>query len=147
MPEPEAYTEPQNQVEALAMLREQIHYFYREAMPDEGAGNPEYEAASVLMLQESRVCRPSLHELFFRHFSPRTEILRQCIKVLRPDLDDAKVIFLGTSLLGIVVGHGLMSGMNKVIWGPAAAAHRSFLDSELLAGFYLHGLLGVGRPA
>lgn len=147
MSEPDTDREPRDQMEALAMLREQIHYFYLEGVPEARAGNPEHEAAVVLMLQEIRECRSSLHELFFNHFSPRTKILQRCIKHLRPDLEDAKVVFLGISLVGIVVGHGLMSGLNKVIWGSAVAAHSSFLESELLVDFYLHGLLGAARQA
>ena len=45
----------------------------------------------------------------------------ECIQVLRPDLDEPSAVFLGCSILGQVVGHGLLHGLNQAIWGNTHA--------------------------
>jgi hypothetical protein len=71
--------------------------------------------------------------------------VKKCIQTLRPDLGEDEVAFLGCSILGQVVGHGLMSGVNRIIWGDAAFPDRPFQAAEWLVDLCLHGLVG-GEP-
>lgn len=135
--------QPQNREEAISLFREQIHAFYSESSPVVRKQDPLFEESSRLLLQEVRAPRPSLRSVFIEHFSPRIRILSLCIKVIRPDLDDAKVAFIGISILGQVIGHGLMHGLTRILWDIPEATDSSFRDSELLVSFSLNGLNGV----
>ena len=68
--------------------------------------------------------------------------IKGCIQVLRPDLTEAEVILLGTSIMGQIASQSLLAGVNNAIWGRhALGVARS---AELLAQFSLQGL---GVPA
>ena len=67
--------------------------------------------------------------------------------MLRPDLDEAATVFLGCSILGQVVVHGLMHGLNQVVWGPAYAPVDPARAAEWLVELSLKGLLGLGSGA
>ena len=73
------------------------------------------------------------------------DLIQACIRVLRPDLGEAQVAFLGVSIMGQVAGHGTMSGLNRVLWGEHPPFGSHFQEAELLVEFCLQGLQG-GRP-
>jgi hypothetical protein len=64
--------------------------------------------------------------------------VKGCIKVLRPDLTEAEIILLGTSIMGQIAGQTLLEGVSRAIWGR----HDLDIDrsAELLAEFSLQGL-------
>ena len=130
---------------AIRLLREQIHFMYQQAAPDAVAARPLQDHRARLWLREFRAPRPSLHPIIKEYLSPAADLIRACIRILRPELSEAQVAFLGVTIMGQVAGHGTMSGLNKVLWGEHPPFGSHFQEAELLVDFCLHGL--EGRPA
>ncbi len=137
---------PRDKSEAIRVLRELVHLFYKETSPETFLNDPVKDAAMRLWLREMRSPHPGLHELILNQVGPRIEILRKCIQTLRPELSQSEVTFLGSAILGLITHHGLMYGLNKVIWGDFEAPESHFQASEMLVSLCLHGLLGVDSP-
>lgn len=146
MSRPEPSVAPRDPVEAVLMLREQIHHMYLESSQDPRLSDRVHEDASKLLLQEIRAPRPSLHPLLLKHFHPRTRLIGLCITMLRPELDESRTAFLVSSVIGAVVGHGLMHGLTQIVWDLPQAAINPFQDAELLVDLCLHGLTGIYKP-
>lgn len=144
---PEAEALPATREEALRVLRAQIHALYLKGSPDVVRQDPLLELGAKLWLQELRAPRPCLVPLLQAFTRPKTLAITRCIRVLRPDLDEAATVFLGCSILGQVVGHGLMHGLNQVVWGPAYAPVDPARAAEWLVELSLKGLLGLGSGA
>ncbi|HEY3399756.1 MAG TPA: TetR/AcrR family transcriptional regulator [Geothrix sp.] len=144
---PEGGYTPRDAKEAVRLLREQIHSLYFEVAMDSSHQDSIRELGSRLWLREIRSPRPSLSPLLLHHMAPMTETIKKCIRTLRPDLGEAEVVFLGISILGQVVGHGLMFGLNQVVWGRAEMPGNPFQASEWLVDLCLHGLTGAPPPA
>jgi len=138
---------PRDRSEALRMLREQIHSLYTEVTRKSDSQDPLSEYTSALFLREMRSPRPSLHPLLVAQMTPRTETLRNCILMLRTDLKEAEVIFLGSAIIGQVVGQGLMRGINQVVWKKTETPSNDFQAAEMLVDLCLFGLLGEQRPS
>lgn len=131
---------------AIRLLREQIHYMYQQAAPDTVAALPFQDHRARLWVREFRAPRPSLHPILKKYLSPPTDLIRACIQILRPELNEAQVAFLGATIMGQVAGHGTMSGLHKVLWGEHPPFGSHFQEAELLVDFCLHGLR-AGPPA
>lgn len=131
---------------AIRLLREQIHFMYQQAAPDAANARPFQDHMARLWVQEFRAPRPALHPIIQQSLGPATDIIRACIRVLRPDLNASQVAFLGTTIVGQVTGHGTMSGLNRVLWGEQPPFGSHFQEAELLVDFCLHGLQ-VETPA
>lgn len=125
---------------AIRLLREQIHFMYQQAAPDAAAAQPFQDHRARLWLQEFRSPRPGLHPLIHEYLGPVAHLIKECIHVLRPELNPAQVAFLGTTIMGQVAGHGTMVGLNKVLWGEHPAFGSHFQEAELLVDFCLYGL-------
>lgn len=125
---------------AIRLLREQIHLVYQQAAPDAAATQPFRDHQARLWVREFRAPRPSLHPLFKKHLAPTMDLIRECIRILRPELNEAQLAFLGATIMGQVVGHGTMSGLNRVVWGEHPPFGSRFQEAELLVDFCLHGL-------
>ena len=125
---------------AIRLLREQIHFMYQQAAPDAAAARPFQDHRARLWVREFRSPRPSLHPILRLYLSPAVDLIRECIRVLRPELNEAQVAFLGTTIMGQVTGHGTMSGLNRVLWGEHPPFGSHFQQAELLVDFCLHGL-------
>lgn len=125
---------------AIRLLREQIHLMYQEAVPNEAFTSTLQDHKARLWVQEFQSPRPSLQPLMKQHLGPIINVLRECIRVIRPDLREAQVAFIGITITGQVVGHGTMVGFNKVIWGDHPPFGTHFQEAELLVDFCLHGL-------
>jgi AcrR family transcriptional regulator len=136
---------PQDRPGAIRLLREQIHFMFHQASPDAAAANPFLEQSAKLWTQEFQSPRPSLHPLINQYLSPATEAIRGCIHILRPDLNEAQVAFLGKTIMGQVAGHGALSGLNNLLWGEHPASGSHFQQAELLVDFCLYGLR-IGSP-
>ena len=142
-PIPEGGYAPRDRQEAVSLLREQIHSIYLEVVQASESLDPFREQATRLWLQEVQAPRPSLRPLLAQRLSPLMGTIQKCIQVLRPDLGEGEVAFLATSILGQVTGHGLMRGVNQVVWGALALPANAFQAAELLVDLCLHGLLGA----
>jgi len=125
---------------AIRLLREQIHFMYQRAAPDAGAADPFQDQHTRLWVREFRAPRPSLHPLLRKYLAPTTDLIRECIHILRPELSEAQVAFLGITIVGQVTGHGTMAGLHKVLWGEHPPFGSSFQQAELLVDFCLRGL-------
>lgn len=144
---PEAEALPATREEALRVLRAQIHALYLKGSPDVVRQDPLLELGAKLWLQELRTPRPCLVPLLQDYTRPKTLAITRCIQVLRPDLDEAATVFLGCSILGQVVGHGLMHGLNQAVWGPAHAPVDPGQAADWLVALSLNGLLGLQSEA
>lgn len=125
---------------AIRLLREQIHFMYQQSAPDAGMAEPSRDQLARLWVREFRAPRPCLHPLLKQYLAPTTDLIRTCIRILRPELNEAQVAFLGATIVGQVTGHGTMSGLHKVIWGEHPPFGSHFQEAELLVDFCLHGL-------
>ncbi len=125
---------------AIRLLREQIHFLFQQAAPDALSARPLQAHRARLWIHEFQSPRPSLRPLINRYFSPVTDGVRGCLRILRPDLNDAQRDFLGKTILGQVTSHGAFSGLNRVVWGEPAPFGSHFQQAELLVEFCLHGL-------
>lgn len=139
---PEGGYTPRDKTEAIRLLREQIHSLYLNVGHSSIEQDPLHEYGSRLWLQEIRSPRPILIPLLLTHISPMTETIKKCIQTLRPDLGEAEMAFLGASIVGQVAGHGLMLGLNQVVWGNVDQLGSQFQVSELLVDLCLNGVLG-----
>lgn len=129
---------------AVRMLREEVHFMYQQAAPDALAALPFQDHRARLWMREFRAPRPSLHPLLKEYLGPATDLMRACVRVLRPELNDVQVAFLGATIMSQVVGHGIMSGLHKVLWGEHPPCGSHFQEAELLVDFCLHGLRAEG---
>jgi len=145
-PVPEGGHVPRDKAEAMRMLREQIHFIYGDVMRNADVPDPVQEFGARLLLQEMRAPRPALISLVSRHTAPITDTLKNCIRVLRPDLGKPEIAFLGASLMGSIVSHGFMYGMNKILWEDAQPLGSQFQASEWLIEFCCNGLLACAKP-
>lgn len=125
---------------AIRLLREQIHLVYHQASPDAVEARPLRDHEVRLWVMEFRTPRPSLHPLLKKHLAPTTDIIRACLQILRPELNEAQLVFLGATIMGQVVGHSTMAGINKVVWGEYPPFGSRFQEAEMLVDFCLHGL-------
>lgn len=133
-----AVTVPRNRQEAERLFREQVHILYVDVCPAREDLGLAKEAGRRLWLLEMSAPRPEILELLKERLSPWVERVRACIRVLRPDLDEAEITFLGTTILGQISGHGLLCGISDALWGCNALS--SFKSAELLIEFTLMGL-------
>ena len=133
---------PRTRDEAVRLFRHQVHILYNESSPAfDHPGLPGYEEATKLMMQEIRDPRPCLHPLLLQFFAPRIELIKTCIAFLRPEFSEDEACFIGISVVGATVGHGLMRGMNRVVWPSMAPPSNAFENAEILVDIILKGLV------
>jgi AcrR family transcriptional regulator len=139
---------PKDRDEALDLLRQQLRNLFQDVSERSVNSDPVHELGGRLWLQEIRAPRPSLAPIFDIYIRPLTETIRKCIQTLRPDLEEEAVTFLGISILGQIVGHGLMRGLNEMVWPKTEQAECHPHASQWLLDLCLNGLLGspVHRP-
>lgn len=142
---PEAEHLPATRDEAFRVLRAQVHALYLKGSPEVLRQEPLLELGARLWLQELRSPRPCLIPLLQEFTRPRSAAITRCIQVLRPDLDEPSAVFLGCSILGQVVGHGLLHGLNQAIWGNTHAPVDPARAADILLDLSLNGLLGFGH--
>lgn len=135
---------PRDKADAIRAIREQIHLMYQDVVPwvEGGQGDPVRSYGPRLWLREMQSPRPELHPLLRQFLGPTKAFWQKCIKMLRPELTEPEVVYLGISVIGIVVSHGHSAGVNRVLWGMAKPLANDFQASELLVDLCLNGLLG-----
>jgi len=142
----EGYT-PKDRDEALELLRQQLQNLFQDVSEHSKTSDPIHELGSRLWLQEIRAPRPSLAPIFDAYIRPLTETIRKCVLTLRPDLEEAAVTFLGISIVGQITGHGLMRGLNQMVWPKVDEAENHPQAAQWLVGLCLGGLLGGNAPS
>ena len=135
---------PRDKEEAQKLLREQFQDIFTDVTRHCIDHNPIHEYGSRLWLQELRSARPTLTPIFNTYVKPFTETIRKCIQVLRPDLEEAAVAVMGISMIGMIASHGLMRGLNQVVWENFSMAENHPRATEWLTDLCLDGLLGSG---
>lgn len=140
-PIPEGGYHPVDKKDAERILREQIHSLFRRVVQCASPSDPIFECGIRLLPQEARSPRPELFPIMISYIKPTAETIKNCIKVLRPELSEDQVIFLGISIFGQVAGHSLMRGLNQVVWGKVELAENQLQASECLVDLCLNGLL------
>lgn len=133
---------PATCAEAIQTLRDLVRFLYLDLTIKQRSQNPAQECGSLLWLREFRAPRPVLQPLLRTCLSPLVERLRACVTLICPGLDPAKLHFLCTSLLGMINGHAMMSGLNEVIWGREEAFGDPEEEAERLMDICLRGLEG-----
>ena len=136
--EEESSPEPRTRAEAVRQFREQVHHFYVEVCPGTDELNELREAGRRLWLMELRDPKPEILELLKDRLSPWVDRVRASIRVMRPDLSEAEVCFVGTTIMGQIAGHSLTRGLSEALWGKNQLNH--FKSAELLIEFSLLGL-------
>jgi AcrR family transcriptional regulator len=147
-PLPEAGCMPTDRQDAERILREQIQNLFHRVVQCASQSDPIFECGVRLLPQEVRSPRPELFPIMISYIKPTAETIKNCIKVLRPELGEDQVIFLGISIFGQVAGHSLMRGLNQVVWGRVELAENQAQAAEWLVDLCLNGLLarpGRGR--
>lgn len=133
-----AFIPPKTKVDAVRIFREQIHSLYAEVCPDDPAKDDMRKQGNKLFLWEMRNPRPEIQVLLQKQLQPWVNKLKACIQVMRPDLSEDEIIFLGSSIMIQVAGQSLLEGVRNIIWG--AHGIKSSRSAELLAEFSLQGL-------
>lgn len=134
---------PRNRQEALELLQGLLLYLFADINQHCFAWDPIREFGSRLWLQEMRSPRPALAPIFDTYVKPFTVTVRKCVQLLRPDLEEPAVVILGISILGMIASHGLMRGLNQMVWPNFEEAENHPRTTEWLSDLCLHGLLGT----
>lgn len=137
---------PASRREAILQFREHVHLMFGEICPWVLVQDPKLRAAVNLWMREAFTPRPEIQDVMREHLTPRSQRLKACLQVLRPDLGEAELLLLGTSMQGLIVGHGLMHGLHRLTWGETTEPLAPFRAAELLVEFCLRGL-GVAPEA
>lgn len=132
---------PRDKQEAVQVLREAYHSIYQEVSLGPNSSDRLRDCWPRIWLQESPAPRPSLHPLLKEYFGPTLTTFCKCVQTLRPDLGKAEVNLLATSVLGIVLSHGFLRGLNQVVFGEKEASENFFQSAERLLDLCLYGLL------
>jgi len=129
---------PDDRAEAVRQLREQVQMLYLDICPGPENQCELKEAGRRLWFLEMREPRPEVLELLQERFGPRVSRVRGLIRVLRPELTEADITFLGTTILGQISGHGLIRGISTALWGKNELTHAQ--SADLITQFTLRGL-------
>lgn len=134
--------DPDARPRALAGLQAYIRAFVLELMAC-NASDPVDEAAMVLMAREMQAPRPASAALLLDLVGPYVTHLNACLRVLRPDLDEEGLLFMGTSVQGQVLHFRNSLGLVRLIRGNPAFPE----DLEaLVQHFIAFSLRGLGVP-
>jgi AcrR family transcriptional regulator len=145
-PIPDAGFQPVDKADAEHILRDQIRSIFRRVVQCASQSDPIFECGVRLLPQEVRSPRPELFPIMISYIKPTAETIKNCIKVLRPELGDEQVTFLGISIFGQVAGHSMMRGLNQVVWGQVELAENQAQAAEWLVELCLQGLLAGPAP-
>lgn len=124
--------------EAIRNLREQVRSLYGAACHNAEPAGPLKEAGRRLWLMELRQPRPEILELLKLHLGPWAERMKANLRLIRPDLPEEAVAYLGSTILGQITGHSLTRGVGDAIWSAPPLAEDRCL--ELATDFVLRGL-------
>jgi AcrR family transcriptional regulator len=104
---------------ALQGFQEYIRAFLTEIMSCPGS-DPIDEAAMVLMTREMQSPRAASSTLLIEHLQPYVTYLRNCLQILRPDLDEEELFTMGVSIQGLMLHFRNSLGIIRLIRGNPA---------------------------
>ena len=102
---------------AFACLEGQVRQLAREVLPDAACQDSRRNLGAKLWMRELQFPRPVLHDLIHLQLAAFVSSIRECMRILHPEKPAAEVDFLGAALVGNIVGHTTMFGLNQIIWG------------------------------
>lgn len=129
---------PGTRPEAIRQFRETLHFLYTLSSRPFFHPDPLDDAARALFMREMHSPRPEILELIKHLMKPWKDQIQACIHLLRPDFKDPEVAFIGSSILGQALVHGLTRTMFEAIWGPNQLSQ--FKSAEMITELALHGL-------
>lgn len=129
---------PGTREEAIRAFREQVQSMLAETHSDDPARSELQQLGRRLFLSEMRDPRPEILELLRHQFQPWVDCLKACLHILRPDLGEAEIVLVGTAIMTLLAGQGLLEGISTAIWGSHGLG--SAESARLLADFTLRGL-------
>jgi AcrR family transcriptional regulator len=136
---PEGFA-PRDAQEAASFFRQQIRAILDDTLSDPECQDPRREFGLKLWLREIRAPRPSLHAAIQQVLGPTSSTMLNCLHMLRPDLDDDQANLLGMTILNGVAGHGIMDGLNRLVWKTDWNPDKRSQAADLLVEFIIRGL-------
>jgi AcrR family transcriptional regulator len=130
---------PLSQEEALERLVAQVRSLADEVLPHNTRFDAREKYGARLWVREWLNPRPFLHDLFREKLSPFVNNIRGFMRALHPDLPDSELDLLGAALIGQVVTHTTMFGLNQVIWGKGYSEVSRERSIELIVRSCLYG--------
>lgn len=138
-PESRKHDGPLSQEEALERLVAQVRTLADEVLPHNSRLDAREKFGARLWVREWLNPRPFLHDLFREKLSPFVNNIRSFMRALHPDLPDSEIDLLGAALIGQVVAHATMFGLNRVIWGKGFSEVSRERSIELIVKSCLNG--------
>jgi AcrR family transcriptional regulator len=138
-PEVPEHVGPLSQEEAMARLVAQVQTLADEVLPHNTRFDARERYGARLWVREWLNPRPFLHDLFREKLSPFVSNIRSFMRALHPDLPDSEIDLLGAALIGQVVTHTTMFGLNQVIWGKGHSEVSRERSIELIVRSCLYG--------
>lgn len=129
---------PGTRAEAVRQFRETLHFLYTTTSRPFYHPDPLDDAARALFLRELQSPKPEVLQVIKQVMKPWKEQIQACIQLLRPELTASEVAFIGSSILGQALVHGLTREMFEAIWGPNKLSQ--FKSAEMITEFALAGL-------
>ena len=124
---------------ALQGFLDYIRAFTTEIMSCQGA-DPIDEAAMVLMSREMQSPRPASSALLVEHIQPYVTYLRDCLQILRPDLDEDALFAMGVSIQGLMIHFSNSLGIIRLVRGNPAYPEDTEKQIQHFIDFSLRGL-------
>jgi AcrR family transcriptional regulator len=124
---------------AVQGLRDYIRAFMTELMSCGGA-DPVDEAAMILMAREMQSPRPASAALLLEHLQPYVTYMTNCLRLLRPDLDDEALFAMGVSIQGLMIHYRNSLGVIRLIRGNATYPEDLDKVIQHITDFSLRGL-------
>ncbi len=134
----EAYRPPQNRTEALHSFREQIRLLVVEFNPSPAQSGSVLHRGRRLFLHELQEPRPQVTAILRVEIEPWIRKFNDCLRILRPSLDEAQRNFLGVSILGEMISHVLLDSLRAKVGGEPSLSVDQIVD--LLTEFNLRAV-------
>jgi len=109
------------------------------------ADEPLKQAAVRMFTMEMQSPRPILRSLYQERLTESAQLLKSCIRALKPDLPEGEAIFLGQCIQGQCLIHRLATGLNALLWASGLPTTDPAALADRIAAFALAGL-GCAGP-
>lgn len=134
----EEYRPPQDRAEALQSFREQIRLLVLEFNPSPEQSESVLHRGRRLFLHELQEPRPQVTAILRVEIEPWIRKFSDCLRILRPALDEAQRNFLGVSIMGEMISHVLLDNLHAKAGGEPGLSVAQIVD--LLTEFNLRAV-------